>query len=219
MVHAISIPKEQINNITDIRAFWVIDYSHDSIPDIVDYNNNHDIYDTVNVRMQDRLDIRVKVKDSQELDIVRNGLINFINADSLLQRKNRIRLRQNLELLTRLNLDISELDSLQKVKFFEETRNMQPKNGGQLVFVQEYKTQLIYKDIYSLYKRKQILETERDLYNDITTILSDFSIPSKRTNGGSYYAVRVVPVFFILTLLILIILANKTKLKEVYKKY
>jgi len=219
LTDAISSTPVQVRNIIDIDAYWIIDKGRDQTPDFVDYNKNHDVYDTVNVRMQDRLDIRVKIKVPQELSLVRNGIIKFIESDSLFQQKNRVRLRQNKEMLTRLDYDILQLDSLQKVKYFEETRNMQPKSGGQMIFLQEQKTQLVYADIYALYARKQSLESDRDLYKGIVTILSEFSMPAKRDNGGLYYAKMIIPIFFCLTLLILILLANRKKLEEVYKKY
>ncbi|HNW57104.1 MAG TPA: hypothetical protein PKM69_04985 [Bacteroidales bacterium] len=217
--NSISVSPTQVNNINDISAYWIIDKGNDGIPDLVDFNDNHNVYDTVNVRMQDRLDIRVKIKSPQELTNVQNGIISFINSDSLFQQRNRIKTRQNLELLARLDYDILQLDSLQKVKYFEETRNMRPQNGGQMIFLQEQKTQLVYSDIYALYSRKQALESEQSLYKGIVTVLSEFSIPSKRDNGGFYYTKRIVPLFFGLTLLILILLANKKKLNEVYNKY
>jgi hypothetical protein len=210
---------EQVDNISDIRAYWVIDKGRDNTPDEVDYKDNHDLYDTVNVRMQDRLDIRVKIKAPQELNLVRDGIIKFIISDSLFQQKNRIRLRQNLELLTRLNYDILQLDSLQKVKYFEETKNRQPQNGGQMIFLQEQKTQLVYPEIHDLYFQKQQLEGERDLYKDIVTVISEFTLPARRDNGGLYYGKYLVPSFFFITLLMLILLANRKKLKEVYNKY
>jgi hypothetical protein len=216
---AISINTEKAKNIADISAFWIIDKGRDGIPDFVDYNDTHDVYDTVNVRMPDRLDIRVKINIPQELNPISVGIIKYINSDSLFRQMNKVRLRQNNEMLERMNYDILQLDSLQKFKYFEETKNMHPKNGGQMIFLQEHNTQLVYDNIHELYVRKQALESERDLYNDITTILSNFSIPSRRVNGGTFYAIRVVPVFFIITLLFLIIFANRKRLKELYKKY
>jgi len=217
--NALSVKPESVNNIIDISAFWVIDQSKDGIPDYIDYKNTHDVSDTTNIRMQDRLDIRVKIKSPQELSLVRNGIVTFIESDSLFQQRNRVRLRQNLELLTRLDYDILQLDSLQKFKYFKETKNMQPQNGGQMIFLQEQKTQLVYTDIYSLYSRKQALESERDLYKGIVTVLSDFSLPSIRDNGALYYGKTIIPLFFCLTLLILILLTNRKKLEAVYKKY
>jgi hypothetical protein len=216
---ALSLKDASLSNILDIGAFWVIDLKKDGIPDYVDYKNKHNVYDTTNIRMQDRFDIRVKIKTPQELTLVQNGIVSFIEKDSLFQQRNRVRLRQNSELLTRLTYDIVQLDSLQKVKYFEETRSRKPQMGGQMVFLQEQKTQLVYSDIYKLYSQKQALEASRDLYNGIITILSDFSLPAKRENGGMYYGKYVIPSFFLVTLLILILLANKKKLTEVYNKY
>jgi len=217
--NALSVNSKSVGNIIDISAFWIIDKNKDGIPDYVDYKNNHDVYDTTNIRMQDRLDIRVKIKVPQELSLLQNSIVKFIESDSLFQQRNRVRLRQNSELLTRLDYDILQLDSLQKVKYFEETRNMQPKNGGQMIFLQKQETQLVYTDIYALYTRKQALESERDLYKGIVTILSDFSIPARRDNGGLYYGKTIIPIVFLITLLVLILLANRKKLEEVYRKY
>jgi hypothetical protein len=219
LCEAIAVTPQQVNNINDISAFWIIDQMKDGIPDYVDYRDNHNVYDTLNVRMEDRLDIRVKIKVPQELSLVRDGIISFIERDSLFQQRNRVRTRQNLELLARLDYDIQQLDSLQKIKYFEETKSRQPQNGGQMIFLQEQKTQLIYTDIYTLYSRKQALESERDLYKGTVTVLSDFSLPAIRDNGMIYYAKKILPVFFCIALLVLILLANRKKLEEIYHKY
>lgn len=216
---AISMKPELAKNISDISAYWIIDQSKDGIPDYVDYKGNHNVYDTINVRMHDRLDVRVKINSAQDLNMIRDGIIKFIESDSLYQQRNRLRLRQNSDLLTRMNFDIQLLDSLQKVKYFEETRNMKPASNGQIVFMQEQKTQLLYGDIQLIFSKKQLLETERDLYKGIVTILSDFSSPTRRENGALYYGKLVIPFIFAITLLILIILANRKKMEEIYRKY
>jgi hypothetical protein len=216
---ALSIKPESVKNISDISAYWIIDESKDGIPDYVDYKGNHDVHDTTNIRMQDRLDVRVIIHSPQELNLVRDGIIKFIESDSLYQLRNRIRLIQNQELLARLNFDILQLDSLQKVKYFEETRNMKPSSGGQIVFMQEQKTQLVYTDIYLLYAKKQTLESENDLYKGVVTVISDFSFPTRRDNGAMYYGKYLITSCFFLTLLLLIILVNRRKLDEIFKKY
>jgi hypothetical protein len=217
--NALSMRPESVKNFSEINAFWIIDQSKDGIPDFVDYKGNHSASDTINIRMQDRLDVRVKINSPQDLNLLRDGIIKYIETDSLFQQRNKVRLRQNQELLKRLDFDILQLDSLQKVTYFEETRNIKPISGGQIVFMQEQKTQLVYPDIYSLYSRKQQLETERDLYKETVTVLSDFPFPSKRDNGASYYGKYLIPLFFFLTLFILIVLANRRRLEDIFKKY
>ena len=216
---AISVTAQQVNNIIDISAFWIIDQGNDNIADLVDYEDKHDIYDTVNVRMQDRVNIRVRIKEPLELTNVKDGLINFVKSDSLFQLRNRIILRQNRELIARLSYDIIQLDSLQKVKYFEETRSRQPQNGGQMIFLQEQRTQLVYEDIYSLYERKQNLELQYDLYEEIVTVLSDFSLPANRDNGVFYYGKIIIPLFFFITLMILILIYNRKNLRDIYHRY
>ena len=219
LAKAINLNPDQTENIRDIRAYWIIDNGNDGIPDYVDYNNQHNIYDTSNTRMKDRIDIRVRIVETQELSIVSNGIISFINSDQILQQRNKLRLKQNREMLARLEYDILQLDSLQKYIYFHETRNFLPKDGAQMFFMQEQKTQLVYSDIHKLFEQKQKLEHENSLYGDIVTVISEFSIPTMRDNNLMYYATKIVPVFFLLTLLVLIIKANSKKLKDVYIKY
>jgi hypothetical protein len=216
---SMSMKTESVRNISDISAYWIIDQSRDGIPDYVDYKNNHNVYDTINIRMQDRIDVRVKINTPQDLNFVRDGIIRFLESDSLYQQRNRVRLKQNNDLLARLNFDIDQLDSLQKVKYFEESRKINPGSNGQIVFMQDQKTQLFYGDIQQIFKQKQLLESEIDLYKGIVTILSDFSSPTKRDNGAMYYGRYVIPLTFCITLLILIVIANWAKINEIYKKY
>jgi hypothetical protein len=216
---ALSISPTQAKGIIEISAQWVVDLGKDGSADFVDFNNDFDIYDTLNTRLQDRVNVRAKIVSPQDLSVLRNGIIKYLNSDSIFQQKNRVRLVQNRDMLSRLEYDILQLDSLQKIKYFEETKYRLPQNGGQMIFLQEQKTQLIYSDIYALYAKKQILESERDLYKGTVTILSEFSRPAKRSNGTFYYGAKIIPLLFALTLIILIILANRKKLQEVYNKY
>lgn len=204
--------------ITDIAAFWIIDEHNDGSPDYVDYSNSFN-YDSSNVRMDNSLDIRVKFKTSEKLPDIRNGILSYINNNSFFQQRNLVRLRLKRELLSRLNYDIFQLDSLQKIKYYVESKNRQSSNGGQMIFLQEQKTQLIYSDIYNLYSQKQILESELELRSEIVYVVSDFAIRTKRDNGTLYYGKKIIPLFFFLTLIILILHANWVKLKEIYNKY
>jgi hypothetical protein len=216
---ALTLKPEVVSNIFDISAFWIIDRNKDGIPDYVDYAGNHNIYDTINIRMPGNFDVRVNFNSSLDLNKIRDGIIKYVESDSLNQQRNRLRIVQNNDLLIRVNLDIKELDSLQKVKYFEENRNSKPGKDGQIVFMQEQKTQLFYPDMQSLFSKKQLLETENVLYPGIVTVLRDFSSPTQINSGTRYYIKQVIPIFFLITLFVLIILANRKKLIEVYKKY
>jgi hypothetical protein len=218
LTRTLTITGEEAKKIRDISAYWIIDINKDGSPDYVDLRGDFNKSDSNIIRLDDRISIRVKTKSSENFPLVRKGLIAFIDSDSLLQQRNRVRYRQNREILARLDNDILLLDSLQKVKYFEESRNKIPGNGGQIVFLQEQKTQLVYTEIYDLYSRKQDVEVEITLYKDIITVLSDFTKPSKPITKTSYYAGFIIPIVFGLTIILLIVRRNKTKLGEVYNK-
>jgi len=219
LADAISLKGGQVKNILDINASWIIDKGADGVPDMVDLKDKHDIYDTSDIRMTDRLNVRVKILEPLELGNVRDGILKFVAYDSLFIQRNRVRIRQNEELQVRISYDLLQLDSLQKIKYFEETQRMSQPGNGQMIFLQEQKTQLVYPEIQGLFERKQQLDADLTLYKDIVTVLSDFSIPAKRQNGGMYYGKVLIPLFFFLTLIILILLKNRKKLTEVYNKY
>lgn len=213
----LNISQSTNNNINKIEAFWIIDFNKDTIPDRVDYSNSHNLYDTVNVRMNDRFDIQLQINSTQELSSVRDGLISYINSNMFFQELNKVRLNQLSERIRRMDIDLNRIDSLQKVKFFEETRN---KTTQQLILNQpSNETQLLYKDIYAIIKKKQELETELSMYNQIVTVLNDFTVPLERTNNIFYYAKTVLPCLLILVILILIVISKRTALNRIFEKY
>jgi hypothetical protein len=216
---SLSLPAEKAEKITDIQAFWVIDKNDDATPDYVDYKNRYNVYDTINLRMQDRFVVRARFTALNDLSVIREGILSYIKNNPLFRERNNVRLRQIDELTTRYNYDIKQLDSLQKIKYYEETKNMIPGKTGQMVFLQEQKTQLVYEDIYKLYEQKQGLEIEKAVYSDIISTLSDFAIPVKPFTGMVYYGKYIIPIFLILTLIILILVTNAHNIRELFRKY
>jgi len=215
----LSISPEKAKVIRKIEAFWIIDRNNDTIPDFVDYKNSHNVYDSLNVRMRDRFAVRVQLQEPWEIPKMKDHLFSYVNHNPLFAQQNELRLKMIDELYARLNYDIEQLDSLQKVKYFEETRNIKPYEGGQIIFLQDYTTQLLYPDIYNLFRRKQELDQEKYLYNEILSVITDFYQPVKRHNGGWYYGKIVIPLCFGLMLILLIIKRNRKKLLDVLRRY
>jgi len=219
LASALSLDESKVKYVKDIEAFWVVDLGKDYIPDFVDYKRKHNPLDTINVYMQDRFVVRVKTAIPQELGEIRNGIISYIEKNQFFQQQNELRRRQNEALLARFDYEIESLDSLQKVKYFEESRRLIPKEGGQMVFLQEYKTQLLHDDIYNMYLRRQEVERQLTIYSGIVTVLSEFTPPAKPVNRALYYGRYLIPSLLALTILLLIIADNRERLKQAYMKY
>jgi len=219
LASALSVDSSRVRYIKDIQAFWVIDKGPDGIPDYVDFRNSQNPTDTVNVRMSDRFVVRVKTTIPQELWEIRNGIISFVEKNQLYQQQNDLRLEQQKTLLSRIDYEIEQLDSLQKVKYFEESRRLMPKEGGQMIFLQEYKTQLLHDDIFNMYTRRQDMERQLTIYSKLITVLNDFTPPAKPVNRALYYGKVLIPLLFCMAIIIILIIDNRERLKKTYKKY
>jgi hypothetical protein len=215
----LGLSPEEAGIIRDIEAFWIIDMGRDNIPDFIDFRGRYKVSDTINSRMQDRFAIRVKTKDPQGLPKIRNGISTYINNNSFFQNQNKLRLSQADDMMARIDYEIKQLDSLQKVKYFEESRKLIPKEGGQVIFLQDPKTQLLHGDIVGLIREKQELEKIKTIYADLITLISDFTQPLKPVNGTLYYGKVIIPLVFSLTVIIILLTKNRDKLAEIYKKY
>jgi hypothetical protein len=216
---SLGLSEQSVGLIDDISGFWVIDINKDKVPDYADYESKFNVYDTNNVRMPDRLDIRVRTKSLSEFTKIKTGILHYINGDSLFQQRNRVRNQQNSNFLKRIEYDIVQLDSLQKVKIYEESKGRTPGKDNQIIFLQEQKTQLVYSDIHSLYELKKIYEEQLELYKDIVTVISDLTIPYKPYTRAKYYAVYAIPICFGLMLLFLVVYRNRKLLKETLEKF
>jgi hypothetical protein len=215
----LSVPPEEVRNIKDVQAFWYIDLGSDDIPDFVDFRGKHNPLDTINVRMDDRFLIRVKTSVPQALSSIRDGIFAYINKNQFFKDQNELRLKQADALLARIDYEVEQLDSLQKVKYFEESRRLIPKEGGQMIFLQDYQTQLLHDDISQLIYQRQGIERSRAIYSDLITLLSDFTPPIKPKNGTLYYGKFIIPVIFGISLILILLIRNRTRLIEAYKKY
>lgn len=219
LASALSVDPEKVQQIKDIKAFWIIDLGNDNIPDHIDLRESHDVLDTINVRMQDRFIIRVKTLIPRELSSIRDGIIHYAEKNQFYLDQNELRLRQADDMLTRIDYEVDQLDSLQKVKYFEESRRLMPKEGGQMIFLQDYQTQLLHNDIAELIRQKQQLETVKTIYADLITVLNDFTPPFKPENGTLYYGKVIIPVIFLLALIIILLVRNRNRLTEAYNNY
>jgi hypothetical protein len=216
---ALRLEPDKIAMVKDIQAFRMIHKSKDGIPDYIDYTDRQNITDTLDAIMTDRLSITVKTNSPGELSEIRNGIFSFIEQNQLFARQNAIRMAQNNEIIIRIDHDIKQLDSLQKIKYFEETKNKTAEKGGQIVFLQEQKTQLIYDEIFQLYMRKRYFEKQKEVFPGVVTLLSDFTVPIKPKNGALYYGKVLIPLLFGVCLLILVLVHNRKKLISIYNKY
>ncbi len=217
MASLLGISVEDASEIIDIEAFWIIDRANDEIPDFIDYKNNHDVYDTTNVRMQTRIAIRAIARSTNEYENIKNGIFDMVNSDPFIVNFNNKRVQLLDEILEAMSGEIANLDSLQQVEYFVQNRTIASEKG-QLVFLEDKPTQLYHNEILSLYRQNQKYKTERELYSDPITLIKDFNRTTNADNDYISYAVKWISISLLIGLLILVIVHFRSDLKEIYRK-
>jgi hypothetical protein len=214
--NSFSTTLDKIKAIQDIEAFWILDLNKDSIPD--GFINNSDTSSS-KYRMKDQFMVRIISDKPVDLSVVGDGIISFVQKNKVFVQKNTFRIGQIDEMLDRIKYDIKQLDSLQKVIYFENSRTRNNEKTGQLFFMQEQKTQLFYGDVYTLYTRKQALDKQKELNREIISVINDITFSSKPDNGIFSRGKNIVAIFILITLLILLIFEKRKYIKEIFKKY
>ncbi len=217
LAQSLNLDSVEVENLIDIQAFWIIDRNRDGIPDIVDDRNRYN-EDTTVTHMSSRFDVRVKTMHPQSLNKVRDGILHHINTNQYFEKINRIRLIQLRERIAKTETELSELDSLQNYKYFEE-RQKGKFSEGQMVFLNEQETKLFHGSVFDLYGSKQSLDRELDIYSEIVTVLDDFTPPAQPENSYLNIAKTRVILFFVLGLIFMVVLSFRKELISVYKKY
>lgn len=116
----LSLPDSVANNIVSIQSFYVIDFMN-SVVDVVDFDNNHSLTDTTNVRMKDRVYFQIKTKSIDQLPQVQAALLKFFDNNVMMKvqfESKRNELQQQVQICNR---ELTRIDSLAKVSYFKES--------------------------------------------------------------------------------------------------
>jgi len=215
LMERLNLEEDVVKKIRDIEAFWIVDLNNDEIPDFVDYLNDHNLYDTVNVRMTDNFCVVIESYDPEDFSQIRDGILHMIASNKLVISENEMRLNAIRENLDVIAIQIRKLDSLENVKYFQNPYNIPPE-GSQIVFLQEQHTQLFYGSVFALYTQKQENEELLDIYSEPVTLKHDITFPITEENSISFFLIRWVLIITISGLIVLILRHNRRSLREIY---
>lgn len=191
---------KEAEKIRSIEAFYGIDINKDKIADFIDYDKTYNPKDTTQKRLPDVFYLRINVYDETIFSNVRDGIKKYISTNPFILQNNEVRVRQAKSMISEYQSEISKLDSLQKVQYFEVPK-MQKGGNSQMIVLNEKEAKLYHNDILSLYNKKLILEKDLVLNPDPITIIQDFTQLSKAENPLIKFLKTWVIVFAILGLL------------------
>lgn len=177
----LGMPIQEAEKIKSIAAFYAIDVNRDKLTDYVDYDKTYNPRDTTQKKLPDIFYLRISVFDETVFSSARDGIKQYLNTNPFVLENNSVRKAQTISLINEYKSQISKLDSLQKVQYFEVPKSQKAGNG-QMIILNEKEAKLYHTEIFNLYKKQLELEKDLALNPDPITIVQDFTPLSKADN-------------------------------------
>ncbi len=182
----LDIPKNVAQNIVSINTYNFIDYLKDGTPDEIDFKDKRSVKDTTSVILRDRLYIQVITKDIEQIPIIQNAILKFINSNPRLVEEFEVFKLNVLDKIAQSEKEMQRLDSLSQVSYFKDINKELSFADNKLTIGEQHK-QLFYGDVLHLQDviahNKQVLaRTPSPVY-----FASDFVIDTTPVNNQKKY--------------------------------
>lgn len=175
---------DEANGLRLIEALNVIDFNNDSTADAVDYKKRHNLKDTINVVMPNVLCLRFFTKRTDNVQVVGEHLLDYINKNEQLQAKyakKKVLLERKAQFC---HDQLEKLDSLTTSFYFEQggAAQAQMKWGNGMVLGRR-EIKLINPEIMEMYKQTEKVDRELALCTAPVVQQQKFTIIPRAVNG------------------------------------
>ena len=171
LANFLNITKEQAAKIGSIKAYYGIDINKDDKYDFIDFGETYNPRDSNQMRVPSLMFIKVTVYDEDFLPSLRNGLLHYIKNSLYLQELFKITRQQKEQMIVNIQTEIDKIDSLQRSKF----RKRENGDNKQMIYLSsETAPQTFHHEVLELHSKKQTLEQELKISEEIIVIVHDF---------------------------------------------
>ncbi|NDP20590.1 MAG: hypothetical protein GZ091_05880 [Paludibacter sp.] len=206
----LSLPDSIAKNIASINSYYVIDYMRDSVADKIDFKKNHSLTDTVNVRMRDRIYLRMQIKSIAQVPQVQTALLNFFNNNNVLKSQFGVKKNEYIQQIRLCDLELKRIDSLASISYFKENEKQLRFDNNRLLIGEQHK-QLFYGELLRLQEIKSVAEFKLSNYNQPIEIPASFVVNPVPLNGRVKYGVYGIIIGYFLALFLALITENYKK--------
>ncbi len=196
---------EDREKIKAIGATYVLDINKDGRWDMVEDLETLNSLDTniMKQRLYGNFCIQIEVFDTVMIPKIKTKVIDYLSNNKRVIERNEIRLRQQEQMIPKLQKEIVDLDKLKSIEYFEKNRPTTAKLG-QMLLIGEKETKLYHKDVLALFKQKQAIEKDLFLNKDPFEIILDFSVPATEENNITLLITKYIKISLILGFLIIL---------------
>ncbi len=173
---AMNTTDEVAAKICGFETFRVIDIHRDGAADFVDYGREVSLGDTVNAVVPNQMVLRVKLRKLDACAEVQKGLMSYFSGNGYLSSLNISRLSSLEEREWMFHNALLNVDSLQKVDFFQNkagyVSEFASQNEPYKPFVST-KKQMYYEDMQRLFDLNESIAVDLSTNLEVVTVMSD----------------------------------------------
>lgn len=168
-------------------TYRVIDCLHDGDADYIDFKRRSKPYDTLNVQMNDRLNLqfRLKARDMDRLPAIEQGILAYLNSNEAMQQSYAGYLTNLREEVRFNHAQAQKLDSLTSAYYFYNASSAQPMNysGNGVNFYGDRKIRLFLEEIYKQQRHMQQGDYRLQLATAPVVLENHFTADPRPVNG------------------------------------
>ena len=211
----LGLSADEAESLRRFETFDIIDYLNDSTADRVDYKHKHKLTDTLNVIMPNVICIRFRTKRPDNVPVVGEHLIAYLNSNPSLQasfEKKKALLERKSEFC---HSQLEKLDSLTTAFYFEQggSAHAQMKWGNGMVLGRR-EIKLFTSEIMDFYNTTEQVDRELALCTAPVVLEQAFTTIPKAVNGRMKCTVIGLIIGYVLGCLIALAVKRRKDIRE-----
>ena len=163
---------------TLFEHFPVIDFRHDSVPDMIDYKRSHKRSDTLDIVMDNRIAVRFRTKNINSVPTVQQNLLQYLNSQPQIQAAFEAKKADIERFAEFCRVQTEVLDSFIVEFYFNQGTGCQnkvrPWSPGLVVGSRE--VQAMHNDMFELLERRKQVTHELSLMTAPVVLDSNFAL-------------------------------------------
>ena len=163
---------------TLFEHFPVIDFRHDSVPDMIDYKRSHKRSDTLDIVMDNRIAVRFRTKNINSVPTVQQNLLQYLNSQPQIQAAFEAKKADIERFAEFCRVQTEVLDSFIVEFYFNQGTGSQnkvrPWSPGLVVGSRE--VQAMHNDMFELLERRKQVTHELSLMTAPVVLDSNFAL-------------------------------------------
>lgn len=161
----LDIPDSVGINIQKIKHFDVIDYLDDETANIVDFKRKHDLTDTTNVVMNNRVYLQLITKKPNQLKLVHDAMINYFNSNPYLITEFEFNIKSQVKAIELIDKEMNRIDSMATLDYFKNEKRAEIGLEGYKMVLGEQKKPIYSEDLLKLtdnrHFRQNLIDTNK----------------------------------------------------------